>query len=236
MSQQPTITTTQQRPAHLGTTSTSYVPNDSSIDRNLNSRISKEFIVFLILFTISFITSIVAFNAPDFLVTRKDPIFGISRSFGLFETCIKKGDDFSCYPFPGDKCRLPDRPDEEFTSCQTWLTARYLYIFAIVFGVLSMIGWFLSIFNYLRPKILLATAFTTTFFVGFQIVVMVLLVRLREDNTFFNVFGRYGSSFNLLTVGWVLGAVIILIFGVLAMVKRSVYDDLRNDPMGYLRI
>ncbi|KAJ3379588.1 hypothetical protein HDU92_006602 [Lobulomyces angularis] len=105
----------QQRPTYTGTNDPN-VLTDSHTDRPSTSYIAKEFIWFLVLFSISFTSSLLAFNYPDFLVTREDPIFGISSTYGLYEMCIFKqkpvGDIRTCYPFPGENCKLPDRPDK----------------------------------------------------------------------------------------------------------------------------
>ncbi len=182
---------------------------------------------------ISYGMSVATLNIPDFLRIDKDPLFGSTVRFGLFEMCIEKGSFQSCKPFPSPDCKvsIPDGPgdDRPLTFCEAWLWTRYLQVVAVVFfGTFALCGWMaMVVSSSMRRRLLSVTLLCTGLHGMLQMADMVMVTKLRQDAIFY-MGGAYGTSFLLQNMSY--GLDLLLFVGIVSIVvvRRSAYEELMN--------
>lgn len=91
---------------------------------------------FALIALISFVFSLVALLDVRWISIPRDPLLGIQSNWGLFRMCISssgKSGTTSCQLFPSPDCSVPTDPSRDFTPCQAWIVARWVYLVRIVF-------------------------------------------------------------------------------------------------------
>ncbi|KAL3898055.1 MAG: hypothetical protein SGCHY_002995 [Lobulomycetales sp.] len=91
---------------------------------------------FALIALISFVFSLVALLDVRWISIPRDPLLGIQSNWGLFRMCISssgKSGTTSCQLFPSPDCSVPTDPSRDFTPCQAWIVARWVYLLQVIF-------------------------------------------------------------------------------------------------------
>ena len=120
---------------------------------------------YFLLHTFAFGFSIAALTLPTWLKSTS-PIFNATTSFGLFKTCVYKGNFETCMEYPSQECSLWEGLKNQPSSleiCQQWLLTRYLMIIAVTLGGLAWLSWLASLNCRLRSKVFPICLWCTSF-------------------------------------------------------------------------